>query len=308
MDWSRFAFKPAIYRGHDVSGQARELIDQLRPTHWAKNIIVLVPLFTSGQLLEWQLWPPVVLAFVVFCLASSAGYQLNDIIDLEADRAHLQKRNRPLAAGRLSVRQASLLGIAAAIIATALAFSVDRYSALLIVGYLALSSLYSAILKRFVIIDVLTLALLYCFRIFAGAAVIGVTVSNWLFAFSLFFFLSLALMKRHTSILKNDVQATSQGLGYTNEDQTYLRLLGAVTAIVAMVLLALHIVDLAVVAEFDTPEYLWAVWIVMMYWLSRAWLLASRGELVEDIAVAAFSDPVSWIVGALVVVLFLLAS
>ena len=291
-----------------MSAPVKEMVRQLRPAHWAKNIIVLVPLFVSGQLLELTLWPPVIVAFAIFCLASSAGYQINDLIDLEADRAHPQKRRRPFAAGRLSARAVRLLGFSAALAAVGLGLAVNLHFAILIVGYLALSSLYSVSLKRFAIIDVLTLALLYCFRIFAGAAAIGVMVSNALFAFSLVFFLSLALMKRHTAILKNGAGAANQRLGYAETDRAYLLLLGAATAIVAMVLLALYISDPLVGARFKAAEFLWPVWMVLMYWLSRAWLLASRGQLVEDIAVAAARDRVSWICGVLIAALFLLAS
>ena len=135
-----------------MRARIRDILGQLRPAHWVKNIVVLVPLFVSGQLLELALWPAVIMAFGVFCLASSAGYQLNDLVDLEADRAEPRKRHRPLAGGFLSRRTVVFLGLVCALSAAALAFYFDRYFAWLIVGYMALSALYSLVLKRFAII------------------------------------------------------------------------------------------------------------------------------------------------------------
>jgi 4-hydroxybenzoate polyprenyltransferase len=248
-------------------------------------------------------WPNVLLVFVSCCLAASAGYQLNDVLDFDADRVHKQKRARPLAAGMLSAQTVLQFALALAVSALALAAAVHLAVAMYVLGYMGLSALYSSLLKRIAIIDVLALAALFCARIFAGAAAIAVVVSPYLLAFSLFFFLSLALMKRFIALASGKGDAI--GI-YRNADLTLFRS-GVGMALIAAGLLALYINDPMVRTRYTSPDILWGVWIVLLYIVLRGWLWASQGKLEEDLATAASGDPVVWAAGAAMVFLFLLA-
>jgi len=285
----------------------RDLLIQMRPAHWAKNVLVLVPLLTSQQFFSLALWPSVLATFASFCLAASAAYQLNDLIDLESDRLHEQKGRRPLASGRLSPRTVAFFGIALAVGAGALALLANLKVAAIAALYVTLSALYSAVLKRIAVADVLALAALYCGRIFAGAAAIDVIVSPYLLAFSLFFFLSLALMKRYVALAANGGNGAPARTPYRKQDSTFLLMIGIAAALASSLLLGLYINDASIRIRFSSPDLLWGVLLALLYAVLRGWLAATRGRLDEDLANAAIRDPVLLAIGAAVVVLFLFA-
>jgi 4-hydroxybenzoate polyprenyltransferase len=274
---------------------------ELRPHHWAKNLLVFLPAFAahdfSGETLRQSL-----LAFLALSLCASAGYFINDLIDLANDRNHPVKRLRPVASGRIPGVAA---GIAAGLLlAAGLAFAAAANAALLAVVafYFVLSLTYTLLLKRRTFLDVVTLGLLYTLRIFAGAAATSIPVSPWLLAFSLFLFLSLAIVKRHVELnnaLKRG-QDAALGRNYAVGDLPILAGLAAASAYSAVVVLALYVNSAAVEAQYSRPELLWIVCVVLVYWLGRLLLLANRGQIDEDPIVFAFTDRVSLTAGAIV--------
>lgn len=276
----------------------------LRARHWVKNLLVFVPLITGHRLGDTPLLGLAALAFVGFCLAASGGYLLNDLLDLDHDRRHPWKRNRPLATGSLSVAHAWALAALLVVGATALGWwTLSRMFVASLVCYVALSATYSLYLKGIVVLDVLVLAALYCVRIVAGGIATATFVSPWLLAFSLFLFLSLALLKRYIELRRaspDRAEAWRPGRGYVPEDLDLLRSVGPVTGYLSVLVLALYINSETASALYQSPVWLWLIVPLLLYWITRIWLLANRGGITEDPVVFATADGVTYLIGALV--------
>jgi 4-hydroxybenzoate polyprenyltransferase/phosphoserine phosphatase len=264
----------------------------LRLHQWLKNLLVFVPLLTAFAFADAGVLARAFGAFLAFSLAASATYVVNDLWDLDSDRMHPRKRFRPLAAGQLPIVRALAVAAAALMVALALAAWVGAAFLLMLVVYLVLTSAYSSVLKQYVLIDVLTLALLYTLRIVAGAAATGIAVSSWLAAFSVFVFLSLALVKRCAelvSLREAGVPAT-RGRDYRVGDLVVLWPLGVGAALSSVVIFGLFISAPQTVERYATPEALWLAAVGLIYWLSRLWIKTSRGEMHDDPVVYAMRD------------------
>jgi len=281
------------------------LVRALRPHQWVKNLLVFVPVILDHKLFNSETMAKAGLAFLAFCCAASSAYILNDIFDLEADRRHPTKRDRPFAAGTLS----PTLGIALVPGLLGAAFAVS-WSALpvhfleLLVIYVVLTTAYSLYLKRCAVVDVLLLAGLYTLRVLAGIAAADVRFSTWLLAFSMFLFLSLAFLKRYTEVNAMDGAATEQvrRRGYIRGDREWLGSMGGASGYLSVLVLALYINSEQVVALYRNPLLLWLICPLLLFWTSRMWLLAHRGRIHDDPIVATVRDPVSYLLGALVAV------
>jgi 4-hydroxybenzoate polyprenyltransferase len=236
-------------------------------------------------------------AFVCFGLVASALYVVNDLVDVKSDRAHALKRTRPLASGALS--PGAGLGLAVVLLAAGatLATTLRPAFCAALAGYVVTTLLYSLRLKRVELLDVLVLAALYTVRIFAGAFAADVPVSQWLASFSLFFFLSLAILKRASEMGKAD--GALPGRAYGPDDRIPMMAMGVGSGYVSVLVLALYLNSPDVSRLYAHPGWLWALCVLVLYWLSRAWLLAWRGEVHEDPVVFAMRDPVSWVVAVL---------
>ncbi len=299
----------AYVTGH--KGRLAALIRALRLHHWVKNVLVFLPPLMAHRFHELSVWGLSVAAFLSFSLAASAGYVLNDLWDLESDRRHPSKRARPLAAGEVSIPVALslvpvLLGLGAYIAATWLPLTFAGLVAL----YLALALAYSTRLKRTLALDVVVLAGLYTLRILAGAAATATEVSPWLLAFSMFFFLSLAMLKRYTELQQIEQRgagAGAAGRGYQAGDIEAIANMGSASGYLAVLVLALYLNSNTVTALYDHPAVLWLLCPLLLYWLIRIWLLAHRGQVDDDPVVFAIRDRLSYLVGGLVVVVTLLA-
>lgn len=280
---------------------AGAILRALRPQQWIKNVLLFVPLLLAHALETARLLD-VALGFVAFSLCASAGYVLNDLLDREADRQHPRKRQRPFASGALSSRDGALLF--AVLVASAFALSAQvgaRFSGMLGL-YLALTLSYSLWLKERLFIDVLLLSALYSLRVLAGAVAARVDVSEWLLGFSLFLFLSLAFVKRFCELqqlARHDGAALARR-SYRREDLGLIQTLGPASGYLSVLVLALYISSSDVVRLYAHPELLWAVCPVLLYWLTRLWFLAGRGEVPDDPVLFAAADRQSWVVGALI--------
>jgi len=284
----------------------------LRPHQWTKNTLVFLPLLLAQRWGEWNVWLTAMLAFATFCLAASGVYLINDILDIEADRKHPSKKTRPFAAGTLSLSFGIML--AAVLFVAALGISAAFFSlaaVLIIVGYALLSISYSLWLKRFVIVDVLVLSGLYTLRILGGGLATNTVVSRWLLAFSGFFFLSLAFAKRYTELhqlsLNSGPRQEAAGRGYRVQDLSLLETLGPTSGYMAVLVLALYINSEQMARYYANPWALWLICPVLVYWISRVWFFAKRGELHDDPVIFALGDLISWVIALLVVVFALLA-
>ncbi|TMH24234.1 MAG: UbiA family prenyltransferase [Betaproteobacteria bacterium] len=274
----------------------------LRLHQWAKNFLVFVPLIAAHKVQHTELLMPAMLAFLCFGLAASSAYVLNDFLDLDADRKHPYKRDRPFAAGELSLAHGGVVAFVLSLTAMVIAaMSLPPAFVAVLAAYLALTTLYSAYLKRFALLDVLTLAGLYTLRIIGGGAAVDVPVSFWLLAFSIFLFLSLAVVKRVTELLavRNAGDHSPAGRGYTVDDLPVMRSLGIASGYISVLVLALYINSPASQVLYRRPEVIWLLCPLLLYWISRVWLLASRDAMHDDPIVFAAFDRVSWIVLAL---------
>ena len=283
----------------------------VRPHQWLKNVLVFVPVVVSHHIRDLGALEHAFLAFVEFSLCASAAYLLNDLLDLEADRQHPTKRNRPVASGRVSVPVA----LGAALVLLLLSFSLAGLTAhgaaiALLFLYLVVTTAYSLSLKRVAILDVVTLSGLYTLRIFFGAVSIHVVVSAWLLAFSVFFFMSLAMAKRFSELVRSPQEESREvaGRGYRPGDRLIISSLGSASGYVSVLVMALYVNSQEVMVLYHRPQLLWLICPILLYWISRLWLIAYRGELGEDPVVYALKDRLSYMLGALTLLVIVVAT
>jgi 4-hydroxybenzoate polyprenyltransferase len=267
----------------------------LRPHQWLKNLLVFVPLAAAHELGNTILVGQAILAFIAFSMCASSVYLLNDLLDLSADRAHPRKRLRPFAAGAISLTNGALL-IPLLLLATVIV-SLQLPSAFLaMLGLYYVSTIaYSFWLKRKILVDVFVLAGLYTARLLAGAMAIAVVPSFWLLAFSIFLFLSLAMVKRYAEL--HDQRKSSQhavrGRGYLVVDMEVILSLGTASGYLAALVLAFYINSNEVLVHYSRPEVIWLICPLLLYWVSRIWQRAGRGQMHDDPLVYAIKDRIS---------------
>lgn len=279
----------------------RELARALRPHQWTKNALVFLPLFLAHRVLDQHLLVASLLLFLCYCGVASAGYLLNDVLDVAADRHHPTKANRPLARGTVSLPAAALVMVVlgAGSLAISWAALSPRTTGMLAV-YLALTIAYSMVFKRMLLLDVFVLAGLYTHRILAGGVATGLPISPWLLSFSVFFFLGLAFAKRYTELTTVDVEPPSErGRAYTLEDVHLVGSFGPACGLVSVLVLCLYINHPDVRVFYARPELLWLVPPLVLYWITRVWFLAHRRTLHADPVVFAITDWPSWVVAVL---------
>jgi 4-hydroxybenzoate polyprenyltransferase len=289
--------------------RARAFVKTMRLRHWAKNALIFVPLLTAHEYESGAAVLSALMAFVCFGLCASGGYFINDLWDLEADRAHSVKRHRPLASGALPVKAGILGAIAlpAAALILSLIFLPPPFIGVLAL-YFALTMIYSFYLKRVYIADVLTLSVLFMLRVLAGAVAIEVALSSWLLAFCIFFFISLAYLKRYSELRKMDgTDAKVLGRGYYGTDVETMFMLGIANSTASVLVLALFITSPEVQREYASEDILWALCIVMIFWTNRIWTSARRGEVDEDPVEHALKDRASQVAGVVSVAVVLVA-
>jgi 4-hydroxybenzoate polyprenyltransferase len=282
----------------------------MRLHQWAKNLLIFLPLLlahphvaVASRLLT------ALLAFLCFGLTASSAYITNDLFDIEADRRHPRKLLRPFAAGDLP----AIAGVSMVAIFLFLAFLGAHllpmaFSAWLLL-YLATALAYSWYLKRIALVDVLVLSGLYTLRLFAGSAATQTHISHWLAGFSVFLFFSLAIVKRFAELqnLRSSGLPPRNGRGYLVADTDQLRSFGTSSAFAAVMVFAIYISSSDVVMLYRRAQLLWLIMPLMILWLCRVWLLASRGELDEDPLVFALSDRMSLAIGIAIAAIALLA-
>ena len=292
-------------------GVIRAWLKQLRLHQWLKNVLIFVPLVAAHKVGSLPLLSNALLAFFFFSLCASSVYLLNDLLDLNEDRNHPRKKLRPFAAGTLSIKS----GIIAfpLLLLTAFIGSFFLLPPLFTTGlgvYYAITLAYSLILKRMVIIDVVTLAALYTIRIIAGAFATGLELTFWLLAFSMFMFLSLALVKRYAELRMVQAKGGDEkisGRGYYPSDLDMLSSLGAASGYLSVMVLALYIQEGSTTNLYSHSKYIWLACPLLLFWVSRTWMLTHRGLMHDDPVVFAVKDLISLVTGALMVLVFWLA-
>ena len=282
----------------------------LRLHQWLKNSLLLIPLLAAHQIDNAQLLSLLVIAIISFNFCASSVYIVNDLLDLDSDRSHPQKKLRPFASGKLSIFYGALVApilISASFLLGAVV-GLDFLIILLI--YFVITLAYSLFLKKLVLLDCLTLATLYTIRIIAGAAAVSVSVSFWLLAFSIFIFLSLALVKRYAELL---VQSRAgkhivQGRGYLVSDAPLLQALGVSSGYISTLVIALYLRSENVMSLYSNHFVIWLLVPILLFWVSWVWLKSSRGEMHDDPIVFAVKDKTSLFIAAITVIVFIYAS
>ncbi len=278
----------------------------IRIYQWVKNSLIFVPLLMSQQFYNIDAVQNVIIAFISFSFLASATYIINDLIDIPNDRMHVRKKNRPLASGMLSIPVAILIAIVLFGSSFIIALYINMAFIYGLLFYLVLTLLYSFKLKGYILMDTISLSLLYTTRIFVGALVINIMPSVWLIAFSMFMFLSLALVKRcselQTLVVEN--KNRTPGRDYTVSDTYVLANMGVTSGFVSILVVALYLNDAESISQYTYPEILWIICPLLLYWIGRMWIKTFRDEMHDDPIVFTIKDKGSLLcIGSILVVI-----
>ncbi len=305
-------FPTDVVRGKTFSSYATRVNDVLRAMRvqqWTKNILIFIPLLLAHRLTDVASLHRVIIGFVSLSLVASGNYLLNDLLDLQTDRRHPDKRYRPLASGRLSIPLALALSGVCIVIGLGLALLCGlTFFFWLLLGYLVATNIYSWYVKRLIVADVLMLAGFYVYRMLAGAVLADVILSAWLFAFALFFFLGLALLKRYSELKGMPQNEEKNGRGYMVQDLATLHMVGIGSHLLSLIVFALYLHSTEVRALYSAPWMLWGIVVVLLYWVIRLWILAGRGLVHDDPVLFALKDRSSYVVFIGAVFVLLLAA
>ena len=282
----------------------------VRLHQWLKNLLLFIPLLAAHRLTEGEAWVSLTLAFVAFSLCASSVYIANDLLDLESDRQHPRKSKRPFASGALPVWKGAILSPVLLILSCAVASFVGGEFLQWLTVYFAITCVYSFKLKQVVLVDCMSLAVLYTLRIVAGAAAIGSVLSFWLLAFSIFLFLSLAFVKRFAELQVQLLNGRhkAHGRGYFTDDAPLIQMLGVSAGYMSALVLALYLNSPEILRLYAHPEWVWGTVLVMIFWISWLWLRAYRGQMHDDPLVFALRDTTSLAAGGIFGLCLLLGS
>jgi 4-hydroxybenzoate polyprenyltransferase len=279
----------------------KAVVRVMRPHQWAKNALVVLPVFLAPGRPSLALVVTAVLAAVSFSLCASAGYIFNDLLDVEADRAHETKRLRPFASGELPMAWGPPAFIVLFIASFGLALGMLPRSFLgMLAIYFVATLIYSSVLKSKLLLDVVVLAWLYTHRVLAGGMATGIQISAWLLAFSMFFFSSLAFAKRYIELRQSASTEGIKSRGYQGQDLEMVRSMGPTAGYIAVLVFCLYVDSKGATGIYRAPLLLWVVAPILLYWISRIWFLAHRGQMQDDPVKFALTDRVSWLCGLLV--------
>lgn len=287
------------------------IIQEIRVHQWLKNLLIFLPLLMAHKLNNVDLIIKSVIAFLSFNFIASFVYVVNDLLDIDSDRHHPRKKNRPIASGNLSIRIALIiipLLLIVGISGSLLFLSTEFLIVLLI--YLAITTLYSFYLKKIYILDIFILSILYTIRLIAGAVAVDVIISKWLLAFSVFLFLSLAILKRFTElrVMQMENKDNASGRGYNVDDLSLISILGPTSGYLSVVIFTLYIYSPEVSKLYSLPELLWPVAFFILLWITRIWFLANRNEVDDDPIVFTVKDKASHLVFSIIAILIILAT
>jgi 4-hydroxybenzoate polyprenyltransferase len=286
------------------------VLSAMRCHQWVKNLLLFVPAITSHTIFDGTVAGRTTLAFFSFGFCASAGYILNDLLDLEEDRRHKSKKDRPFASGRASIGSGLLLAFVCLSASASIAPFLPYAFVTALTTYLALSFLYSIFLKRLLVVDVLTLALLYTLRVVAGSLATGIILSPWLLSFAFFLFLSLAFSKRAADLVQHgqDSGRVLPGRAYFATDLDAVSIAGVCSGFLSSLVLALYINSDSVQLLYRRPALLWGLQPILLYYLTRLWVICRRGGLTEDPIDYTAKEPSTYGAAFLAIVVLLAAT
>ena len=276
------------------------MLRSMRPHQWSKNLLLLLPVGAGHIALTRANGLLLFRGVAAFSLLASAVYIVNDLADVSADRMHPRKRDRPIAAGTLSMPRAMVLAAVCATAAVVLAMGISKTFALTLGGYAVLTTLYSLRLKRVLLVDVIVLATLYTIRVIAGAVLVDIRLTRWFLAFSIFVFFSLALVKRVRELREMSAGGAADdsklpGRAYRPADQVALVGLGTSATMATALVYCLYITSPEAALLYHRPDALWLGLPLLIYWQARTWVFTLRDAMPDDPVAFALRDPVSWV-------------
>lgn len=287
---------PEVEHLETVSGGIRPYLKAIRPHQWLKNILVFLPILTAHQY-DAATFSLSLMAFVAFSMVASSAYVFNDLLDLSADRAHPRKRNRPFASGAIPIVHGTWMGAGLLLggFFVAALVSWGLFGVLLL--YYVITTAYSLDLKRRAVVDICTLAGLYTLRIAAGGVATSLTLSVWLLAFSIFFFLALAAVKRQAELVDTAKRGKlgASGRGYMVDDLPLISQVAISAGFVSVLVMALYVNSPKVMDLYTYPAALWGVCLILLYWITRIVMITHRGHMDDDPVVFAAKDRISQI-------------
>lgn len=298
--------RPALQAGVACNGPVEHLTPYnrdlrpyakaIRPHQWLKNLLVFVPMLAAHDL-SFGIFFLACVAFISFSLIASSVYVLNDLLDLKGDRAHPRKRLRPFAAGTIPIARGTVMAASLLIAGLIPAILLGPHFLAIMMVYYVLTMAYSLWLKRQLVIDIFALAGLYTLRILAGGTSASIPMSVWLLAFSIFFFFSLAAVKRQAELVdgRNSGKLTAHGRGYHVEDVPIVTMMALASGYVSVLVMALYISAPRVLEMYPQPGFLWGACLVLLYWISRMVMTTHRGQMNDDPVLYAAKDKVSLI-------------
>lgn len=302
-----FSVEKTFYREVNIF---KKIIKEIRVYQWVKNLLLFLPIILAHTLGNVTDLTNVVIGFFSFSISASFVYVLNDLLDLDADRSHPRKQHRPLASGDLPIQIGIVLVPILLIVGIGLSFFLSDRFQLILLSYIIITTAYSFSLKKVPILDIILLATLFTSRIVAGAFAANVFLSMWILAFSMFFFMSLAVLKRYTELLvmkkKNEIEA--KGRGYHIEDMGLLLSMGPAAGFLSVLVFVLYIDSSQATGLYSEPLILWLITPVFLYWISRIWHLSVRGKMTDDPIVFTGKDRVSYVVGVIIVLIAYMAA
>jgi 4-hydroxybenzoate polyprenyltransferase len=288
----------------------KKIIKEIRVYQWVKNLLLFLPILLAHTLGNVTDLTNVVIGFFSFSISASFVYVLNDLLDLDSDRSHPRKKKRPLASGDLPIQVGISLVPILLVVGVGLSFLLSQTFQLILLSYIIITTAYSFSLKKVPILDIILLATLFTSRIVAGAFAANVDLSMWILAFSMFFFMNLAVLKRYTELLvmkkKNEIEA--KGRGYHIEDMGLLLSMGPAAGFLSVLVFVLYIDSTQATGLYSEPKLLWMITPVFLYWISRIWHLSVRGKMTDDPIVFTGKDKVSYIVGLIIFIIAYLAA
>jgi 4-hydroxybenzoate polyprenyltransferase len=282
------------------------LMRMLRVKQWVKNILIVVPLFTSQKIQEPIYFNKILLSVFAFCLCSSSVYIINDIIDIKNDRNHPVKKYRPFASGEVSTKIGIIVVPLLLLSCLFLSLKINKNYLILLIIYFFISCIYSIFIKKIKNVDCITLATLYTMRIIAGGYAFNVAISFWLLTFSFFIFLSLAYLKRFAE-LKYHKGKGLPGRGYSIEDLGIVKTIGVISGIISSAIMSLYANDEFIKDQYLEPQYIWLTVPTIVIWITNMWSIANRGRMQSDPLEYAIKDKLSLVSGVIFVACFILA-
>ncbi len=271
----------------------------IRIHQWVKNILVFIPIILAHRIFETDLLTKSFLAFILFSFCASSIYLLNDLFDLSADRRHQKKKSRPLASGDFPIPAGIFFFFVFSVASLLTAFTIDEKVGMTLLLYFILNLLYTFKFKSTMILDVILLAVMYNLRILFGGELTHIPISHWLLSFSIFFFLGLAFIKRYSELIKHSESSKKNNRAYVSEDRGMIAMLGVSCSLLSVFVFSMYLSSDSVRILYQKQNNLWALTPILVYWLSRTWLLTYRGQVDDDPVAFAIKDKTTYFVGIL---------